>query len=155
MIGMGFEGRGVELFEQAADGIAISAQAALFDHDVTFFIKLAQHGMKEALRLEIGPELQPIRRQRVVIAGLVVIGEGVEILTAVLLDDLAELVGHHVFVGFGDGVFPRFFQLLQLGLVAAHFFIALGDVSGIGGFDFFQRELLGGVVGGADLCPCP
>ena len=85
------------------------------------------------------------------IAGLVVICEGIEILTAALLDDFAELVGHYVFVSLSDGVFPRFFQFLQLGLVAAYFFITFRDVCCVSGLDFFQRGLLGSVVGTADL----
>ena len=64
---------------------------------------------------------------------------------------LPNCVGHDVFVGLGDGVFPGFFQLLQLGFVAADGLVALGDVGGVGGLDFLQRGLFGGVVGGADL----
>ena len=60
MIRMGFESGCVELFEQAADGIAISAQAALFDHNVTFFIKLPQYGMKKPFRLQVRPELKSV-----------------------------------------------------------------------------------------------
>src|ERR1700761_2217814 len=102
MIGMGFKSRGVKLFEQATNGVAIRSQAALFDYDVALFVKLAQNGMEKTLGLEISPKLQAVRRQLVVIAGLIVIGEGVKILTAILLNDFAKLVGHHVFVGFGD-----------------------------------------------------
>src|SRR5208283_4702716 len=136
-----FERSGVELLQQPAGGIAVGAQAALFDYHVALFIELAQHGMKKTLGLQIGPQLQPIRGQRVVIGGLVVIGEGVEILAAALLDDLAKLVGHNIFVGFGNGVLPAFFELFQFGLVAAHALVALRDVGGVCGLNLFQRRL--------------
>ena len=60
VIGMGFKRGGGELLEQAADGIAVGAHAALFDHDVALFVKLAQHGMKKTLGFEIGPEFEAV-----------------------------------------------------------------------------------------------
>ena len=121
---MSFKGLGSELFEQAANRVAVSSQTALFDYHVALLVELAQHGMKKTLRFEIGPQFEPVHGKRVMIGCLVVIGEGVEILTAVLLDDLAKLVGHDVLVGRGDCVFPCLFEFLQLGLIAAYRFLS-------------------------------
>src|SRR5208282_2686835 len=96
-------------------------------------------------------QFQTIRRERVMVLGLIVIGGGVQILTAVLLDDLAKLIWHDVFVGRGYGIFPGLFQSLQLGLVSANGLVALCNVGGISNFDLFECGLFGGVVGGSDL----
>ena len=64
---------------------------------------------------------------------------------------LPNCVGDDVFVGLGDGVFPGFFQLLQLRFVAADGLVALGDVGGVGNLDLCQSWLFGGVIRGADL----
>ncbi len=47
--------------------------------------------------------------------------------------------------------FQAFSSSLQLGLVAAHAFVALSDIGGVSDLDFLERGLLGGVVGGANF----
>ena len=59
--------------------------------------------------------------------------------------------GFDEFVGCRDGVFPGFFELLQLCGVLPDSLVAFGDVGGIGDLDFCESGFLGGVVGGADL----
>ena len=151
MVGMRLERCVDELLDQAADGIAVGAHAALFDDDVALFVELAHDGMQEALGFEIGPEFEAVRREGVEVIGLVVAGVGVHALAAFALDDLAKFVGLDVFVGFRDGVFPGFFKFLELVVVAADALVALRDVVGIRDLNLGESGLFGGIVGGADL----
>src|SRR5260221_237543 len=151
MVGMRLKRGGGELLNQAADGIAVRAQAALFDYNVALLVKLAHHGMEKALGLKVGPQFQPILGQGIVVGGFVFAGVGVHVFAAVLLDDLAEFVGLDEFVGGGNGVFPFFFQLLQLCFVAAHALVVLAHVGGVSGLNLGQSGLFSGIVGGADF----
>ena len=54
------ECRGDVLLDDASDGRALGAHAALFHHDVALFVELAKDRMEKALRLEIRPQLEPI-----------------------------------------------------------------------------------------------
>src|SRR5690348_15516291 len=107
--------------------------------------------MHKTLGFEVGPEFEPVFRQGVVVGGLVVARVGVHVFAAVALDQFAEFIRLYVFVGSGDGIFPGFFELLQLRVIPANGIVTLGNVGGVGGFDFCKRGLFGGVVGGANL----
>ena len=65
--------------------------------------------------------------------------------------DLGELVGDDIFLGLGLGIFEGLLERRQLGRVLADALAVLGVVGGVGGLDFGERDLLGGIVGGADL----
>ena len=151
MIGIGHERRAEELLEQAARGTAVGAHAALFHHHVALLVELAHHRMQQAVRLQRGPQLELVRRHGVHVAGLVVVGEGVHAHAAVALDDFAELVVDDVLVGGLDRILPGLLQLRQLLRILAHALDALGLIGGVGLLDLCQRDLLGGIVGGADV----
>ena len=151
MIRVGLEGSIDELLDQAADGVAVGAQSALFDHHVAFFIKLAHHRVQETLGFEVGPEFEAIRREGVEVVGFIVAGIGVHALAALALDDLAKFVGLDVFLGFVDGVLPCFLELLDLVLIAIDAFIALGNVCCVLGFYLGEGCFFGGIVRSADL----
>ena len=85
------------------------------------------------------------------IRGLIVIRERVHIFAAVLLNQLAELIRLDVLVGLGDGVLPRFFELLQPRFIAADLLVPLPDVGGIGSFYLGQRGVFCDVICGTDL----
>ena len=55
--------------------------------------------MREALRFEVGPELEPVRGQTVEVVGSVGAGAGVEPDTTDAVDDLTEFVGFDELVG--------------------------------------------------------
>ncbi len=78
-------------------------------------------------------------------------GFGVQALGAVALGHFGELVGDDVFVRLGLGVEKGLLQLGQLLRVAAHGLQILGLVGVVGRLHLGQRNLFGGVVGGADL----
>ncbi len=144
--------RGAEkLLNQPPSRTAVGAHAALFHHHVALFVELAHHRMHHPVRLQRRPKLDLVRRQRVHVGGFVIAGERVHAHAAVAFHDLAELVFHHVFVGRRDGVLPGFFQLRQLLRVLPHALNALCLIRGIGLLDFFQRNFLRRVVGGADV----
>src|ERR1700680_2700925 len=97
MIRVSRKGGGGELLHQATDGIAVSPHAPFFNHYVAFLVKFAHHGMQKAFGFEIRPKLKSIFRQRVVISSLVVTGEGVHVLAAVLFHELAKGVAYDDF----------------------------------------------------------
>src|SRR5437763_1638915 len=99
MIGMCLERGGGELLDQAADGIAVRAQASLFDDYIALFVKLTHHRMKESFRFQISPQFKPVLGQRVVVIGLVFGSVGVHVFAAVLLDNFAEFIGFDELVG--------------------------------------------------------
>ena len=66
---------GQGLLDEPADRAALGAHAPLFVNDVALFVELAEDRVEEALGVEIRPELHAIRRQRVEVDGLVVVGE--------------------------------------------------------------------------------
>ena len=108
MVGMCHESLFRELLQQPAEGIAIGAHAPLFDDYVALLIEFPHYGMQEALGLKIGPEFQAILGKRVVVRGLVVVGEGIHVFTAILLDDFSELIGDDVLVRAGNRILPGF-----------------------------------------------
>ena len=148
---MRLERLGGELLEQSPGGIAVGTKPPLLDDHIALLVKLAQHGMQKSLRFQIRPEFEPVDGKRIVVRGLVVIGIGVEIFAAVLLDDLAKFVRLDELIGGGDVIFPIFFKLFQLAFVAAHRLVALGDVGRVGDLDLCQRRFFGGVIGGANF----
>ena len=87
---MRLEGGGGELLQQPADGIAVGAHAALFNHHIALLVELAHDRMQEALRFEVGPKFQPVFRKRVVIFGLVFAGRSVQAFGAVAFENLRE-----------------------------------------------------------------
>jgi hypothetical protein len=76
---------------------------------------------------------------------------GVQVDRTVLLGKLGELVGDDELLRRGLRVLEDFLELRELGGVLADELAVLGVVRGIGVFDLGQRDLLGWVVGGADL----
>src|SRR6185437_12226559 len=84
-------------------------------------------------------------------SGLVPIRAGVQAYAALAFNDLAKLVGDDVLVGVVNGLLPFGIKLLDLLLVAANLLKIFPLVSGVGLLYFFERFLLGGIVGGADL----
>src|SRR5580692_4484409 len=151
MVLMSLKSRRGKLFEQPPDGVAVDTHATLLDHHVPLLVKLAHNGMQKALRLQIGPQLQPVLGERIEVVGLVIARVGVKILTAVDLHDLGKFVGLHVFVGFGDGISPGLFQVLQFLLVPSDGPVARRDVSRVSLLHFLQGNFFGGVILGADL----
>ncbi len=69
----------------------------------------------------------------------------------VLFGDQRELVGDDELLRFGLGIFKGFVKLLEFGGIAADALAVLGVVGGVGGFDFGESHLFGGIVRGADL----
>ena len=149
-VGMRGEGRGQELLDQPADRLALGAHPPLLVDDVALLVEVAHHRLQVALRLEVGPELQPVGGEGEEVAGLVGVGEGVQAHAALAVDDLAELVLHHVGVGLGDPVLPRLLELGDLLVVAPDALAALRVVGGVGRLDRLERRLLLRVVGGPD-----
>src|SRR5207244_6974458 len=82
----------------------------------------------------------------VVIAGLIIIGEGIQPLAAVLLDNFAKLVRDFILLRFLDRILPGFFQVFHLLLVTAHTLVTLGVVGCVGRLHFFESNFLGGIV---------
>ena len=150
MVRMRLKCGGSELFDHPSDRIAIRAHAALFDHHIAFFIKLAHYRLRETRRFKIGPKLQPIGGQRIEIIGFVVIGAGVDVLASVALKNFGELLGDDVFLRLGNRILPGFLQLLQFLFVAANSDVALSDVGSVSSLDFGERNFLGRIIGGAD-----
>ena len=109
MVRMRLKCRGVELFQQSPNRATVGAHAALLNHDVSLFVKLSHHRVEKSLGFEISPKFKSVDRERIVITGFVIIGECVQILTAALFDDFAELVRNHIFIRRGSGVFPVLF----------------------------------------------
>src|SRR5216684_8209394 len=142
---------GRKLLDQPSGWITVGAQTPLLDHHIALFVKLAHYWVYETLRLEIGPQFEPVGWQRVVIGSFVVAGAGIEILPAVLLDELAKFVGLDVLIGLGDSILPSLFEFLQLRFVTSAPLIALLDVSGIRSLNFCQRDLFGRVIGRTNL----
>ena len=99
-VGMRDVGGGEELLDHAADGVGVDAHPALLLHDVALLVELALDGMADALALEIGPELEAIRRHAPEVLRGVFGGGCVDADCAVLLGDRGELVGDDVFLRF-------------------------------------------------------
>ena len=140
-----------ELLQQTAEWIALRPHTPFFNHHIALFVKLAHDRVKETLGLEIGPQLEPVFGQGIVILGLIVAGGGVHVLAATLLHNFAEFVGHDVLVGCGNRILPGFLQFLQLGFVLIHPFIALSNVGGIRRLHLLQSRLFGSIVLGSNL----
>src|SRR6266542_1371496 len=100
------ERSGHKFFEKAAKRAALRTHAPLFGNHVALFVKLAENGMKETLRVEVGPQLEAIDWQRVEVDRLIGSGERVHADAARLIDDLRELVRHDVLLRNIHGVFP-------------------------------------------------
>ena len=86
------------------------------------------------------------------VAGFVVIGEGVHALAAFAFDDLAELivVSRGEFVSGRNRVLPGLLELRELLFVAVHRLVALSNVGGISLFNFRKRNFFAGIIAGAD-----
>ncbi len=108
--------------------------------------------MQEAFGLEIRPEFQAIDGERIVVPGLVEVGEGIHALAAFAFDDLAELivVGSGKFVRGGNGVFPCLLELLELLVVTSDRLIALGNIGRVGLLDLGERYFFVGIVARSD-----
>ena len=106
--------RGQELLEQAAVGRALCAKAPFFHDDIPLFVELAKHGIEESRRLEVGPELDFVRRQRVEIDRLIGARRCVHADAARAIDDLAELVLLDERVGRLLGVLESLLQGFEL-----------------------------------------
>jgi hypothetical protein len=144
------EGGGQELLEQPPGGLAVRAHPALLHDHVALLVELAHHGLEEPLGLQVGPQLQAVGGEGIVVVGLVAAGAGVETDAALAVHDLAERVGDHVAVGLLDGLLPGLLQLRHLLLVRAYRPAPLRVVGDVGLLHLLQGGLLGGVVGGAD-----
>ena len=82
-------------------------------------------------------------------------GGGVDAGRAVLLGDLGKLVGNDVLLRGIDGVIEGLLQCGELRRILADALAELGVVGGVGLLHLGERDLLGSVVGGADLGRCP
>ena len=125
---MGDERRAHELLEQAADRTALDAHPPLFHHHVALFVELAQERRAPALRLQVGPELEAVRRHGEKVCGDVRRGERIESDAAGRFHDLRELVRLDELVRFGDGIAPRLLQLFHLRFIATGGLAALAIV---------------------------
>ena len=149
-VGMTDVGHGQELFDHATDRRAVGAHATLFDHHVALGVELAHDGIDEALALEVGPELELVARHLVEVGGDVVAGRGVEAGATVLLDDVAEFVGHHEFA-------RLVLRRRELGLeffqprVVGEALVLLGEDLGVDLVDLLHRLALFAQVLGPDL----
>ncbi len=85
------------------------------------------------------------------VLGGVLGGRCVDAGCAVLFGDLGELIRDDELLRGSHGVVEGLFQRGELRGVLTDALAELGVVGGIGCLDFVERELLGGVVGGADL----
>src|SRR5258708_9097482 len=111
------ESRSQELLDQSSYGLAVRAHPPLLVDDVALLVELAHHRLQEALRLEIRPQLETVRGQRIEVAGLLAAREGVQSDPALSFDDLGESVGHDIFVRLGQRVLPGLLLLCHLRLV--------------------------------------
>src|SRR6267378_4703687 len=100
MVRMCLESGRDELFQQTSDGPAIGAHPALLNHYIALLVKLAHYGMEETFGLEIGPQLETIFWEGIVIPGLVIVGKRIQSFASVALHDLAKLIGYYILIGF-------------------------------------------------------
>ena len=142
---------GQELLDEAANGIRVGTHPALLDHHIAFLVELARYHVGQTAALQPRPQLQTVFRHRPEVDRLIQRGFGVQALGSVALGHVGELVGDDEFVRLGFGLLESLLQLDQLLLVAAHGLQVLGLVGVVGRLHLCQRNLLGGVVFGADL----
>ncbi len=99
-VAVGDERQALELLHEPAERAVVGAHAALLGHrPVLLRVELAHHRRRHAGPLEVGPQLEAIAREAVIVLGLIHPGGGVQADAAVLLDDLAELIAHHELAG--------------------------------------------------------
>ena len=144
-------GGGHELLEESALGVGISAHPPLLDHHVAFLVELARRHVGQPSAFQPRPQLQAVFRHRPEEHRLVQPRGGIQAFGSVALGHIGELVGNDVLVRFSFGFLECLLQLGQLLLVAAHCLQVLSLVGIVGRFHLGQRDLLGGVVGGANL----
>ena len=141
-----------ELLQQPPNGIAVRPHPPFFDYYVSLFVELAHHRMQKSLRFHVRPQLQPVGRHRVVIGRLIFIGERVQPLCAIALQNARILIRHHIFLRLSNRVLPLLLQLFQF-LVARAIHIRVPHISirRVIFLHSFERNLLGGIVGRSDL----
>jgi hypothetical protein len=107
--------------------------------------------MRDPRAFHIGPELKPVRGHRPEELGRVFSSGCVQPDRAVLLRHLRELVRDDELLRRSLRVLEDLVQRGQLLRVLPTRLRKLGVVGGVGDLDLGQRDLLGGVVGRADL----
>src|SRR3984885_809350 len=140
-----------ELLDHTANGRRVDAHAAFFLNHVPFLIELTLDGLADALALQVGPELETIRRHAPEVLCGIFGGRCVDADCAVLLGDRRKFIRNHILLRFSFGVLKDFEQLCEFLLALADSFAVLSVVGRIGNFDRGEGNLFGGVIRGADL----